>query len=340
MCEFDFSKTMKALSLYDIGDLRVVDLPIPKPQSDEVLVKIKNCGICGSDIGRVFEHGTYFFPTVPGHEFAGQVVYDTDGVWTNKRVAIFPLLPCFNCDMCKLGNYAECSNYDYYGSRRDGAFSQYIAVKKFNLVELPDSVSFEQAAMCEPTAVAIHAFSKLDVKNKNSILISGAGPIGLILGQLAKNTGINKVCYVEIDQNKINFLRQNGFELYDANCDYKFDCAIEGTGSSSALATLLGAVKPFSEIVLMGNPAKDMNLTQKQYWHILRGELKLLGTWNSLYNDRVNDWKNAIEYIASGKVNLSNLITHRVELDKTFDALKMMRDRKEFFCKVMIENER
>ncbi len=331
MCEFDFSKTMKALSLYDIGDLRVVDLPIPKPQSDEVLVEIKNCGICGSDIGRVFEHGTYFFPTVPGHEFAGQVVYDTDGVWTNKRVAIFPLLPCFNCDMCKLGNYAECSNYDYYGSRRDGAFSQYIAVKKFNLVELPDTVSFEQAAMCEPTAVALHAFSKLDVKNKNSILISGAGPIGLILGQLALNAGLQKICFVEIDQKKIEFLKANGFELFDSEKGEKFDYAIEGTGASGALATLLNNVKPFSKIVLMGNPAKEMTLTQQQYWKILRGELTLYGTWNSLYNERTNDWKKAIEYISQGKIDLSKLITHKVGLDDAFSALKMMHDKKEFF---------
>lgn len=334
------NKKMKAQSLFGIGDLMFIDLDIPTPSDDEVLVQIKNCGICGSDIGRVFEHGTYSFPTVPGHEFSGKVVYDKSGEWLNKKVAIFPLLPCFKCEMCANGNYAECSNYDYYGSRRDGAFAEYIAVKKFNLVEVNDNVSYQQAAMCEPAAVAIHAFSKLNAQKDKSLLISGAGPIGLILGQLAVNAGLKKVCYIEIDKNKIDFLKKNGFELYSPQDSASFDYAIEGTGVSNALASLLDGVKPFAKLVLMGNPAREMNLSQQHYWKILRKELTLLGTWNSYYNDKANDWKKAIDYIVQGKIDLSKLITHKVGLENTFDALKMMRDRKEFFCKVMVENER
>jgi len=120
---------MKSANLHAIGDLRYEEVKVPVCKEDEVFVKIKNCGICGSDIGRVLDHGTYHFPTIPGHEFSGQVIYDPEGNLEGKRVAIFPLLPCFSCDMCKEERYAQCRDYDYYGSRRNGAFAEYIAVR-------------------------------------------------------------------------------------------------------------------------------------------------------------------------------------------------------------------
>lgn len=331
---------MKVMSLNAVGDLRLETKQIPEVLEDEVLVKIKNCGICGSDIGRVFEHGTYSFPTVPGHEFAGQVVYDKSGEWLGKKVAVFPLLPCFKCDMCKEGNYAECSNYDYYGSRRDGAWAEYLAVKKFNLLEVPENVSYAQAAMCEPCAVAIHAFGKLNFEKGKTLIVSGAGPIGLIIGYLAKSQGASEVAYIEIDPEKIKFLEKNGFTLYDENSNKKYDYAIEGTGVSQALSKLLCTVKPFASVVLMGNPAKEITLSQQHYWKILRGELKLFGTWNSCYNEKINDWKTAIKLISDGTINLNPLITHYVKLEDTLAALNMMKYKKEFFCKVMIDNER
>lgn len=92
---------MTALSLYGIGDLRLIETDIPKCKEDEVLVKIKSCGICGGDIARIFKNGTYHFPTVPGHEFSGEAAFDLGGKLKGKRVAVFPLLPCFTCEMCK-----------------------------------------------------------------------------------------------------------------------------------------------------------------------------------------------------------------------------------------------
>ena len=185
-------KTMKALDLYAIGDLRFEELPIPSLGIDEVLVRIAYCGICGSDIPRVFTKGTYHFPTVIGHEFSGTVELDPKGELTAKRVAVFPLLPCFECDSCKTENYALCSAYDYYGSRRDGGMAEYLAVKRFNILELPDSVSLEAGAMCEPSAVALHAIKKLGNLDGKSLLISGAGPIGIIAAMWAKNGGRKK----------------------------------------------------------------------------------------------------------------------------------------------------
>ena len=110
--------TMKALNLHAIDDLRLDTLPVPTVGEDEVLVKIAYCGVCGSDIPRVYSKGTYHFPTVIGHEFSGVVAYDPKGELDGKRVAVFPLLPCFTCDSCKQESYALCADYDYYGSHQ------------------------------------------------------------------------------------------------------------------------------------------------------------------------------------------------------------------------------
>ena len=329
---------MKALNLHAIGDLRYEDLPKPTIKEDEVLVQIKNCGICGSDIGRVFTHGTYHFPTVIGHEFSGVVVKDDSGRWLGKKVAVFPLLPCFQCPSCKSGNYAQCISYDYYGSRRNGGFAEFLSVKKFNLVEIPDGVSFEEAAMCEPTAVAIHALRKCNPAQNSPLLISGAGTIGLIIGQLARSRTQSDVFFIENDQSKIDFLQKLGFSLWDGK--QKFDYAIEGTGASSALQSMLSAMNAFGTMVLMGNPGKDVLLTQKAYWAILRSELSLKGMWNNCYNDAENDWKDAIRAISNGEVQLKQLITHVFSLAEGLKGLTLMRDKKEFYCKVMIDVEK
>lgn len=329
---------MKAANLHDIGDLRFEEMDVPDCEADEVLVKIKNCGICGSDIGRVLAHGTYHFPTVPGHEFAGQIVYDPQGEMDGKRVAVFPVLPCFACDMCADENYAQCRNYDYYGSRRDGAFAEYIAVKKWNLMELPDNVSYEEGAMCEPISVALHAVKKLCIQEGEHILITGAGPIGLIAGMWAKSFGAARVSYIDIDQEKLQFARKMGFEEYDG-CSF-VDAVLEGTGASAAIETAINAVNPFGRVVLMGNPGRDVSLNAGNYQKILRKELNIQGTWNSVYTRKENDWKESLYALSEGKIRVKELITHRPAISEVLDMIKVMRNRSEFYCKVVIDNEK
>ena len=116
---------MKAYVLHGIGDLRHEDCALPEIRPGWALVKVTAAGICSSDIPRIFEKGTYHFPTIPGHEFSGRVektADESDKEWVNKRVGIFPLIPCKKCASCEKGQYETCSNYDYIGSRRDGGF--------------------------------------------------------------------------------------------------------------------------------------------------------------------------------------------------------------------------
>lgn len=343
---------MKACVLHKVGDLRVEDVPNPKPRKGEVLVRIKASGICGSDIQRVFVKGTYHFPTIPGHEFSGDIVKlgkDVDLSYLGKKVSVFPILPCMKCDNCQIGQYAQCINYNYFGSRCDGGFAEYIAVPVWNLVFVPDSLSYEEAAMCEPSSVAIHALRQGGVGIGDTIVIYGAGPIGLILGSWAKAWGADKVLLVDIDESKIVFAKKIGFQyVWNSNDGDPViwvkkvtegkgaDISIEGAGVSITLEQCLKSVRTFGKVITMGNPIGDMTLSQEGYWEILRKQLKVIGTWNSSYvSIPKNDWKLAIRAMEKGQMDMKQFITHKVPLTDGIKPFKMMRDKKEFFNKVM-----
>lgn len=327
-------KTMMAANLHAVGDLRYEELPMPKREKGEVLMKIKAAGVCGSDLPRVFEKGTYHFPTVPGHEFAGRIVEADDPALVGRKAAVFPLLPCYKCAACQVGEYANCADYDYYGSRRDGAFAEYLAVKEENLILLDDSISYACASLCEPGAVARAAIRRLNVQLGDLCVIYGAGPIGLLAAQWAKLSGAKTVRVVDINDEKLAFAKKFGFESYDPAKDGPADCALEGTGASAALNNAILALKPGGRIVLMGNPMRDMNIAQSTYSQILRKEILLRGTWNSSYNDRINDWKETAETMQSGAIEYESLITHRYPLSACNEAFNMMNERKTFYTKV------
>ncbi len=177
---------MKAAVLHPIGDLKIDQVAKPELEENEkaCIVRIKHAGVCGSDVARVFRDGTYSMPLVPGHEFAG-IVEKTgagSGVEVGQGVAVYPLLPCFDCPSCKNARYPQCERYDYFGSRCNGGFSEYLKVPYFNLVCVPDSVPLELAALCEPASVAQHAVRTAGISRGDSVLIFGAGAIGLIPG--------------------------------------------------------------------------------------------------------------------------------------------------------------
>jgi len=326
-----------AAVLHGIGDLRIEDVPKPVPADDEVLVRIEYCGICGSDIPRIFKKGTYRFPTIPGHEFAGTVEYDPTGKLTGTRVTIFPLLPCFSCPSCKAEEYAACSNYDYYGSRRDGGFAQYLAVKRWNLVPLPKHVSTKVGAMCEPVAVARHAALHAGIFSGSCVLITGAGPIGILAGLWAKSFGAQQVFYDDIDPKKIEFAKALGFDTYVNGVH--IDTALEGTGYSDALIRVLTAVKPFGRVVLLGNPSREVTLPQDAYWHIMRKELTVCGTWNSSFGTKKNDWVDSLQALDSGIIPAEKLITHVYPLADIAKALELITGKKEFYGKVLLDCE-
>ncbi|MBQ7378018.1 MAG: galactitol-1-phosphate 5-dehydrogenase [Clostridia bacterium] len=306
------------------------------PEADEVTLRVRACGVCGSDIAR-WRGDAYHYPLVIGHEFAGEVIDDPTGEWTGKRAVVFPLIPCGECDSCKREAYAMCEHYDYYGSRRDGAFQELLNVKRENLIEIPDTVSYEAAAMCEPCAVALCAIEKAKTVAGKTVAIYGAGTIGLILVKLALIKGASAVYVYEPDARKLVLAEECGaMAMTD---DVRADVFIDACGREAALTDMLTRAKPSAELVLMGNPAGDMHLPRAVYWKILRGELTLYGTWNSRFSTKHNDWQAALALMSNGAFMPETLITHRFPLDEAEAALTAMADRDTFSVKVMLVNK-
>ncbi|MCD9024200.1 galactitol-1-phosphate 5-dehydrogenase [Cohnella silvisoli] len=344
-------ETMKAYVLNGIGDLRLQQVPKPIPETGEVLLQIAACGVCGSDIPRIYEKGTYRFPTIPGHEFSGRIEAVGKGVKDHligRMAAVFPLIPCRKCPSCEIGSYATCSAYDYKGSRSDGAFAEYVCVPAWNLIMAPEGLSGEELAMAEPAAVAVHALRRGGLDIGDRVLISGAGPIGLMLAQWARAWGASRVLLADVDDRKLAFAEANGFQdtVNPTKMDVQawilertgagVDLAVEGAGHPSSWENCLRAARPGGRVVLMGNPSGPMGLSQIGYWEMLRKQLTVVGTWNSDYAEfPKNEWKLAVEAMAEGKIQVRSLITHPVCFDELGEAIAMMKDRQQFYNKVM-----
>ena len=330
---------IRALVLHEVGKLTLDEIDNYKLKKDYVLVKLKYCGICSSDIERVFVNGTYHFPTMPGHEMSGEVVCvnDEDEGLLGKGVCVFPMLPCMRCDACKKGEYAQCDCYNYFGSRCDGGFSEYLLVPKWNLVFL-DNVSYKVASLCEPAAVSLHAASLMKIKNGDKIAVSGSGTIGLLIGYFASKKGA-KVSVVCRNQKKSSFIKKIGFDVLDINNfdSEEFDGVFEVVGSNDSINHAIKLVRTFGKVVLVGNPKEDVLLEKKVYWKILRKQLEIIGSWNSSYNDKNNDWKEVLKYMKKDGLFFERLITKEFLLEESDDAFNYLRFSDDLKFKVVFK---
>lgn len=359
----EMGKYMKAHVLYGINDLRYEEVEMPAPNKDDVLVKVEAVGICGSDIPRIFETGAHKHPLIPGHEFAGTVCKlgeNAEADLLGKRVGVFPLIPCRKCGPCLNKQYEMCRNYNYLGSRCDGGFAEYVCVPINNLMELPDNVSFEDAAMLEPTAVSMHAITKMfhgdfwhntELLKKNVVVI-GLGTIGLLLTMNLvaegfeniyvvgnKNFQYEKAVELSISPDNYCDSRENDVVQWlmsktnGVGADYVFECV--GKNNTFSQAVCMSA--PLGKIVVVGNPASDMKVERNIYWKILRNQLEIRGTWNSSFTGEVDDdWHYVVDQIVSGSIMPSKLISHRMNLSELDKGLQIMRDKTEDYVKIMI----
>lgn len=346
---------MKAYVLHGVNDLRFEDMEEPILLDNRVLLEVKAAGICGSDIPRIYTNGTYHFPTIPGHEFAGKVVQvgkDVDSKWLGKRVGLFPLIPCKECGPCQKKQYEMCKSYSYLGSREDGGYAEYVTVPVENLVELPETVSYEAAAMMEPMAVSVHAMRRMNVGKEETVVICGLGTIGLLLLMFLKETGVTNILVVGnkdfqketildlgISENCYCDSRVQNVEKWvlEKTCGAGTDVFFECVGKKETVIQAINSTVPGGKIMLLGNPHSDMDLEQNIYWKILRNQLTLKGTWNSSFTgEEDDDWQYVLEKVAEGKVNPEALITHKLEFNELEKGLKIMRDKTEDYVKVMI----
>jgi len=344
---------MKALELQAVGRLALVAHPVPEPGPGEVLLKIAACGVCGSDLPRIFEKGTYHFPTVCGHEFAGTVAAigpDVSRYRVGDRTAVFPLLWCGHCAACETGHYVQCSHYDYFGSRRDGGFEEYLAVPERNLIAVPDGVTLTEAAMTEPAAVALHAVNRLAPAPGVTGVVFGAGPIGLLAAQWLRLVGVSPVILFDVVPEKLEIARQLGFADVFSSLDTDPAAAvtertagrgaavvIEAAGRAETLTAAIAVTARGGRLALLGNHTRPVTLPPELISQAMRREIALLGVWNSVY--RCHDggeWATALQSMAARRLELQRLISHRVTLDEATGILPKMYRRDGFFMKVMI----
>lgn len=299
----------------------------------ECLFEVKASGICGSDIPRAFSNGAYFYPIVVGHEFSGIVKDSKKPELVGKRACVFPILPCGKCKFCQAQQWSSCINYDYYGSRRDGGMQSELLIKESNLVFLPDNVSYAAGAMIEPMAVCLHAIKKANICNISSVLVYGAGTIGLLSAMWAKAFGAKSVFVQDVDENRLAFARKLGFHSYS---NETVDVVIEASGSDAALNDAIMTCEPFGKIILIGHGKKDTYIKHDVFVKILRKQLTLAGSWNSDFSTETNDWEESVQAIAEGKINPEVLITHKIPLENAEEAFKISVDRNDFSNKVMV----
>ena len=345
---------MDAIVLHGVSDLRYERVSIPEVTPGNVRVRIGFCGVCGSDIPRCFTKGTYHFPTICGHEFAGTVEACGAGVTkfaAGDRVAVFPLIWNDDHPACEEGKYAQSDGYDYLGSRSDGAFSEYVIAPERNLIRVPDNVSLEEASMTEPAAVALHAVRRAGLRLGDTVAIFGLGPIGLMVAQWVRAMGASRICLFDILPEKLHLASKLGFaDVFDSRTFDPVDMtnrltggrgvhvAIEGAGVPPTLLSALQVTRRAGRCVMLGNPAADVTRPAALISQCMRREIDILGTWNSDYSvfGDDDDWRTVLDAMSSGTLDLKPLITHRVPLSKGIGALEMIRDQSEFYAKVLI----
>lgn len=347
--------SMPALVLYGPGDLRLERVAIPEPPEGWVLLEVAWCGVCGSDIPRIFLTGAHRHPIVPGHEFAGVIARVGSGVagWKEGDPAtVFPLLWCGACHACEAGRYALCSRYDYLGSRRDGAFARYVLCPARNLRRVPKGVPLEHAAMTEPASVALHAVRRAAADLSGaSVAVFGAGPIGLMTAQWARILGAHRVFVLDIVEERLALARRLGFQdvcsvadragadlLMERTGGAGVDVCFEAAGVPATFEWACRAVASGGRVVVLGNPSGDVTLPRSTVSQILRKEAVLQGIWNSDFrlHDPRDDWQTALDAMADGRLVVGPLISHRVALEEAPGTLRDMFERKGIFHKVLI----
>lgn len=379
---------MRAQVLYGIGNLKYAEIDKPVPRKGEALIKVICCGICGSDVPRVFKTGAHNMPLIPGHEFMGVVEEcQDDPTLIGKRVGVFPLIPCGKCHQCRQQRYEMCTNYNYLGSRSDGGFAEYVTAPMWNLITLPECVGDEEAAMLEPMCVAVHAAKraglilKPDPKNEDresSIVVCGLGTIGLLLAMMLRFSRYKNILFIGNKDIQMKKLLDMGYRP-DDYCDVRYgdpvdfimektaglgaDYYFECIGRSGSYEQAVKCAAPLGTVMLVGNPASDMELSKEVYWKILRNQLTLLGTWNSSYlgektgpqdlsEEPRDDWEFVIDFLTKRPVVVAkgedgndkyirfapaDIISHRFALEDLDKGLSIMHRKSEEYIKIMIE---
>lgn len=317
--------TMRASVLVRAGELTVETRPVPVPSADQVIVRVNAVGICGSDVHYFHEGRIGDFvveePLVLGHEAGGTIVAvgaDVDASRIGERVSIEPQHPCRVCEFCRSGRYNLCPQIEFYATPPiDGAFAEYVAIQGDFAYAVPDSVSDDAAALMEPLSVAIAAVQKAGVRPGSRVLITGAGPIGIVTAQTARAFGATEIVISDpMAERREVALRFGATEAVDPAAGplgSGYDAFVDASGSPVAVKQGISALKSGGVAVLVGMGADEIALPVST---IQNRELIVTGVFRY-----ANTWPTAIDLVASGAVDLDALVTGAYGLAEVREAL-------------------
>jgi len=329
------------------GKIEFQEIPVPKFNENEVLVKIMRIGICGSDI-HVYhgEHPYTQYPITQGHEVSGKIEKigsKVQGFNLNEKVTIQPQVVCKQCFQCTHGRYHICDDLKVMGFQTTGAGSEFFAVNSEKLIKLPSDMTYEQGAMIEPCAVGVHAVLKGGDISGFNILVLGAGPIGNLVAQSAKALGARAVMITDLSDFRLGIAKEVGIdfainptkqslskEIEKSFGLDKADLIIECVGVNETIDTAINYARKGTDIVVVGvfsnNPEINLGFIQDR-------ELRLIG--NLMY--QTEDYNKAIELVQSKKINLQPLMTKHFPFKDYLKAYEFIEITKDKALKVFID---
>ncbi|MBQ7983175.1 MAG: alcohol dehydrogenase catalytic domain-containing protein [Clostridia bacterium] len=338
---------MKAVQIVKPGDVRLIDAQVPVPPPGFARVKIKAAAICATDLEVIDGNISANYPLIPGHEWSGivdAVGSDEDAHWIGKAVIGSNDVVCCKCDACRSGNWRYCKDFEEIGFKRDGAYAEYAIFPAYGLAEKPDNVSFEQAALCEPLGVALGTMKKANATFGQTLMIMGAGSIGLCMLAVGKAMGMRKIVVCATSDGRLGIARQMGAYATIATNEQDLmaemkrlhpegtDVIIDATGIEACIQNCLKLAKKGGTVALAGyGRGKVMNIRMDDI-HI--NNLRVVGAGNNW-----NEHKNAISYMADGTIDLTPFISERISLDDYALGLEHVRKRPVGFIKALFVHE-
>jgi len=339
-------KMMLAGAYNGTPDIELLTTEVPEIKSDEALLKIRAAGICGTDL-RILGSGHARIPEgvkrILGHEFSGEIVkVGSDVSWpeVGTRICAAPNMGCGTCDLCIQGNTQLCKNYYSFGVVIDGAFAQYMkiptgAIKQGNLSEIPENISYEEAAMVEPLSCALRGLMSTSPILGETILIIGVGAIGLMFVQLAKNQGLKLIVSSRNDQ-RSELARNFGADLTFNPTKEDFhetilaatggrgvDIAIVAAPSSEAQRNAIEVLAHHGRINFFGGLPKGNEITSIDANLVHYKELTITGTTGS----SVKQYRTALSLVENGMVKVDSLITHQFSINDAKEAIQSVRSK-------------
>jgi threonine dehydrogenase-like Zn-dependent dehydrogenase len=349
---------MQAAVLFGYNDLRVVEMPVPRPEAQEVLIKVEACAICGTD-PKIVDHGwpnnPPFGEYIPGHEFAGTIVdlgQGVEGYKTGDRVAVEPHKGCGICENCIRGLYTTCLNYGrtelghrHYGFTVNGGYAEY-AVNHINTIHLiPESLSFDQATLITTAGTAMYGITRIGGVNcGETVVVSGPGPIGLMACQLVKVLGAGRVIFTGTRKERLDLGVELGAvdetvnvrerDVVDAVMNSTrgvgADLTIECAGTEKAAKDAIEYTKKNGRVALIGIYEGDIpiNLNKVVQWNMTLAGGKAEGDWSL---------RRVLPLMADGRIKCEPLITHRFPLSEINEGIQTFVQRKGGAIKVVIK---